>query len=332
MVLENLDIGQAFSCVGISRRRFLQFCGLMAATLALPACETEVIAEALEATTRVPVIWLEFQDCTGDTESFLRASPRPDPLVSGVTDPSITDLILNKISVNYHETIMAPSGYMAEKSRADTWRDFSGQYLCIVEGSIPTAANGIYCTVGGRTALSILQEMTGRAAATIALGTCAFDGGLAGAVPNPTGAMGVRGAIPSISNLVSLPGCPANVVNLVAVIVYYLTYRQLPPRDGSGRPSFAYHEEIHEECERHDHYEHDRFVWAWGDQGHRQGWCLRKMGCRGPDTKHNCPTAKWNSGACWPVAAGHGCVGCAQGHFWDNMTPFYTSQGGNDDD
>ena len=59
-------LGAALERWGVSRRGFLKFCGLMAATLALPASEAQVIAEALESAPRLPVIWLEFQDCTGD--------------------------------------------------------------------------------------------------------------------------------------------------------------------------------------------------------------------------------------------------------------------------
>ncbi|MBU0492628.1 MAG: hydrogenase small subunit [Chloroflexi bacterium] len=312
---------------GVSRRQFLKFCGTMAAVLALPVGAAKTIATALATAPRLPVIWLEFQDCTGDSESFLRACRRPDPLVPGATDPSITDIVLDVLSVDYHETLMVPAGFMAEKSRADTLQSHAGQYICVVEGAIPTANNGGYCTIGGRTALSIVQEVCGQARATVAMGACAHDGGLAAAYPNPTGAVGVRDAVPGLANLVSLPGCPANVVNLVATIVYLITYNQLPSRDGSGRPTFAYHDEIHERCERHRYYERDQYVLAWGDQGHRQGWCLRRMGCKGPETKHNCPTVKWNDGTCWPIGAGHGCVGCASPHFWDQQTPFYAASG-----
>ena len=317
---------------GISRRDFLKFCGFMASVLALPDLTGSDIARALAAAPRLPIVWLECQDCTGDTESFLRACRRPDPALSGATDPDLIGLLLDVLSVDYHETLMVPSGFMAEKSRADTLQAYGGQYICVVEGSIPTANNGAYCTIGGRTALSIVQEVTNYAKATIALGACATDGGLAAAVPNLTGAVGVRSAVPGLTNLINLPGCPANVVNLVATIVYILTYNHLPSLDGAGRPEFAYGEEIHERCERHDHYEEKRFVLAWGDAGHRQGWCLRKMGCRGPETHHNCPRVKWNEGTCWPVAAGHGCVGCSQPKFWDTMTPFYAARGGDDGD
>ena len=304
-----------------SRRQFLQFCGAMAATLALPARYTDRIAQALAVATRPPLVWLEFQDCTGDTESFLRA-----------TQPTVDDLLLDQLSVNYHETIMVPAGAMTEVSLMDTVRDAAGQYFCVVEGSIPIANGGTYCTIRGRTALSIVEEVTASALATIALGSCAFDGGLAAAAPNPTGATGVRGAVPTVQNLVNLPGCPANVENLTATLVHYLTFAALPPTDQQGRPRFAYGEEVHEECERHDHYEREEFVLEWGDAGHRMGWCLRRMGCRGPSAHHNCPTVRWNGGTSWPVAAGHGCIGCSQSQFWDRHTPFYARQGGGDDD
>lgn len=306
---------------GITRREFLKFCGVMAATLALPMGTISSIAQALTTAARPPLVWLEFQDCTGDTESFLRAS-----------QPTVDALLLETLSVNYHETIMAPAGFMAEKSLSDTFEAYDGQYICVVEGSIPTQDGGVYCTIRGRTALSIAQEVCSGALATIAVGSCAWDGGLAAASPNPTGAVGVRDAVPGLTNLINLPGCPVNVVNLTATIVHFLTYGQWPPTDGSGRPRFAYHEEIHEECPRHDHYEDGRFVLEWGDEGHKRGWCLFKMGCRGPRSHHNCPQVKWNDGTNWPIGAGHGCVGCVEPHFWDQMSPFYVPLPGGDDD
>jgi hydrogenase small subunit len=308
----------------MNRRGFLKFCGLMAATLALPSFYARRIASALSAAQRLPVVWLEFQDCTGDTESFLRASPFPNPLQGGNTMPGLVDILLDYISVEYHETIMAPAGFQSEQSLANVLDQYSGQFLCIVEGSIPTASNGAYCTIRGRTALSIAQQVIPQARAVIAAGSCAWDGGLAAAAPNPTGAVGVNQIVPGLSNLVNLPGCPSNVVNLVATIVYFLTYDQLPDHDSQNRPYFAYGEEIHDECERHDYYEADQFVLEWGDTGHQQGWCLFKMGCRGPRTDSNCPKVKWNESTSWPIGAGHGCIGCTSTHFWDANSPFYT--------
>jgi hydrogenase small subunit len=307
----------------LNRRDFLRFCSMIAATLALPTLYVDKIAKALSLATRLPVIWLEFQDCTGDSESFLRAGSQPDLIQPGVTDPGLVDLLLDFISVEYHETLMSPAGYAAEKSLSDVLEMYPNQYLCIVEGAIPQAQNGIFCTIRGRTALSIAQQVLPNAMATIAMGSCAVDGGLPAAVPNLTGATGVLNAIPGIGNLVNLPGCPANVVNLVATIVYLITFNRVPEMDSNHRPYFAYGEEIHDNCERHDYYEQDKFVLAWGDEGHKNGWCLYKMGCKGPKTDSNCPRVKWNDGTNWPIGAGHGCIGCTTPNFWDRMTPFY---------
>ncbi len=311
------------SKLGVSRRDFLKFCGLMAAALALPVSYAQTIAESLAATKRLPIIWLEFQDCTGDSESFIRASQCLDPVQTGITDPGLVDLILDYLSVDYHETLMAPAGAQTELSLNDTVKNYPGQYVVIVEGSIPTAKNGAYCTIRGRTALSIAQQVLPGARAVIALGSCAADGGLAAAAPNPTGAVGVADAVPGLQKLVNLPGCPANVVNLVATIVHLLTFNDLPPHDASSRPYFAYGAEIHDHCERRPFFEAGQFVLAWGDAGHRQGWCLAKMGCKGQVTEHNCPLVKWNGGTSWCVASGHGCIGCASPHFWDTRAPFY---------
>lgn len=297
---------------GVSRRQFLKFCASMTVALALPLRYTGQIARALSTTIRPPVIWLEFQDCTGDTESLLR-SP----------DPTVTEILLDILSLDYHETLMAPAGMQAERSRADTLAAYPGQYICVVEGAIPIANGGIYCTVNGRTALQVLQEVTSQARATIAVGSCAFDGGIVAAAPNPTGAVGVRTAVPGLTNLINLPGCPCNGVNLAATFVYLLTYSQLPPCDSLLRPLFAYGSEIHDQCERRPHYNNQRFVLEWGDLAHQNGWCLYRMGCRGPETSHDCPTTRWNSGTCWPVRAGHGCIGCSEPQFWDQKSPFY---------
>ena len=296
---------------GVSRRAFLKFCGGMAAALALPPSFGPRIAKALVNAPRIPLIWIEGQDCAGNTEGFLRAS-----------HPTAAEVILDILSVNYHETIMAPAGTAAEKSRTDTIAAFPKGYIAVVEGAVPTAENGIYCTVGGRTFQSIVQDVCGNALATLAVGTCAFDGGLPGANGGPTGATGVSQFVPN-ATVINLPGCPMNVQNLTATIVHYLTFGTFPATDSMGRPLFAYGQLLHDQCERRAHFDAGEYVLAWGDQGHRLGWCLYKMGCKGPETFANCPTARFNDRTSWPVKAGHGCVGCTMPAFWDQMSPFY---------
>lgn len=311
----------------VTRRDFLKLAGVVASILALPKELAPGIAKALAASPRLPVVWLGFQDCTGDTESFLRAGHHADPITPSTVDPTALELLLDYISLEYHETLMAPSGLSADKSLDDVIAAYPGQYVCVIEGSIPTANNGSYCTIRGQTALSIAQRVTAQARATVAIGTCAMDGGLPAAVPNLTGAKGVQAALPGIQNLLALPGCPANVVNFVASLVHLISFNELPACDSLGRPLFAYGNVIHNSCERIEHFQAGEFVRAWGDDGHRQGWCLYRMGCKGPATKSNCSSVLFNDNTCWPVRAGHGCVGCANPGFWDSLMPIYKSLG-----
>jgi hydrogenase small subunit len=297
---------------GVSRRDFLGFCASMAAVLGLPKDAAGAIAKAVESEKRPILVWLEFQDCAGNTESFLRA-----------THPTVADLVLDTISLNYHETLMAAAGAQAESARDDTVRNNKGAYIALVEGSIPGDADSGFCTIGGRAALDIAREVCGNAMATIAVGTCATFGGIPAARPNPTRALSVADAVPGVKNLINMSACPANAENITALIVYYLTLKQWPPLDRYRRPLFAYGKSIHDGCERRAHFDAGQYVESWGDEAHRQGHCLYKMGCKGPATSQNCPNVGWNDHTNWPIGCGHPCIGCAEPNFWDVMTPFY---------
>jgi hydrogenase small subunit len=296
---------------GVSRRAFLKFCGAMTAVLALPPSFAPRVAAALATAPRLPVIWLEGQDCAGNTEGFLRAS-----------HPTVADLVLDTLDVEYHETIMAAAGDAAEKSLRDTMAAHPGGYVAIVEGAVPLAEDGTYCLIAGRTFRSMVEDVCENALLTITVGSCAFDGGLPAANGGPTGATGVATLIPG-AKVINLPGCPMNVQNLTATIVHYLTFGELPATDSLGRPYFAYGQLLHDQCERRAHFDAGEYVLAWGDEGARKGWCLYKMGCKGPETFANCPTVRFNDRTSWPVKAGHGCVGCTMPRFWDQMSPFY---------
>lgn len=296
---------------GISRRDFLKFCTAMSAALALPAAFAPKIARALDTVQRPTLVWLEYQDCAGDTEALLRAS-----------NPSVAQVVLDVLSLDYHETLMAAAGHQAEDVLMKTVREQRGKYIAVVEGSIPMKDGGVYCCVGGRSALDLAREVCGNAFATLAVGTCAASGGIPAAAPNPTGAVGVKDAVPG-ATVINLPGCPVNSDNLTATVVHYLTFGKLPATDSQGRPLFAYGKRIHDNCERRPHFDAGQYVEQWGDAAHRAGHCLYKMGCKGPETYHNCPTQRYNDKTSWPVGAGHGCVGCSEAGFWDTMSPFY---------
>ncbi len=182
---------------GVLRRDFLKVATLAAGAVGLPAWAGEKMAEKAASSAKPPVIWLHFQECTGCSESLLRTSA-----------PDVAELILGLISLDYHETLMVPSGYQAEKSLEQSMERNAGKYVLVVEGAIPTKEDGIYCRVGGKTALEQLKTVSRKAAAVVSIGSCASWGGIPSADPNPTGAVGVDKIITD-RPVVNLPGCPA---------------------------------------------------------------------------------------------------------------------------
>lgn len=300
------SIVQSLMNRNVSRRDFLTFCGAMAAALAMPTSVSAQIEKALASSKRTPVIWLELQDCAGCSEAFLRSS-----------SPTAAEIILDVLSVDYHETIMAAAGAQAEEAKQATLK--AGGYLLVVEGSISTAGKGEYCCIGGRSSVDLLTEAARGAIAVVAVGNCATFGGIPKARPNPTKAVGVMDIIKD-KPVLNIPGCPMNPVNLTATVVHFLTFHALPEMDELHRPLFAFGQLIHNNCERRGHFDRGEFVRAWGDAGHRAGWCLYQMGCKGPKTSHNCSIVKYNDGTNWPIGAGHPCIGCAEPDFWDQDT------------
>ncbi|MDS4013971.1 MAG: hydrogenase small subunit [Candidatus Accumulibacter sp.] len=287
--------------LGLSRREFLQFCTGMAASLGLPQGADAAVAEAIATQKRPSVIWLHFQECTGCTESMLRAE-----------HPTLERLILDVISLDYHETLFAAAGHQVEQARKTAMSENKGHYVLVVEGAIPTRDGGIYCKVGGRTAVELTRECAADAAAVIAIGSCASWGGMPSADPNPTGASGVAAVLGK--PVVTIPGCPPNPYNFLSTVVHFLTFGSLPPVDELGRPKFAYSRLVHENCERRAHFDAGRFAMDFGDEGHRKGYCLYKLGCKGPETYANCPTILFGDAGAgtWPVGCGHPCIGCTE--------------------
>ena len=291
---------------GVSRRAFLQFCAsLMIAApygLAITDRKTpEDVAAALGKVIRPPILWLHFQDCTGCTETLLQTS-----------HPDFGDLILNVISLEYHETLMAGSGLQARQALDEAVRKYSGKYILVVEGSIPTKEQGIYMKSGGRTAMEMLSDVGAKAAAIVAIGSCASWGGIPSADPDPTGAVGVADLLPDKS-IVNIPGCPPNPYTLLGVLLQYAADGTLPEADEQRRPKFAFDREIHEHCPRRAHFDAGNFVKQFGDEGHREGWCLYEMGCKGPDTHAGCSTRHFNEiPDVWPIGIGAPCIGCTE--------------------
>ena len=305
------SLGQYLEHRGVDRREFLTFCGSMAAVLGLGELATPRIARALQAQKRPTVIWLQLQECTGCVESVLRTA-----------EPTIGDLVLDVVSLDYQHTLMAGAGAAVEKAMTDSMTKNKGAYLLVVTGSIPTNDGGIYCTIGGKTARSILEDAAKDAAAIIAIGACAHWGSVQAARPNPTGAVGVSEIIRD-KPLVNIAGCPPIGDVVTATVVHYLTFGRLPELDHEKRPMFAYGKRIHDQCPRRANFDAGQFVEKFDDDAARHGWCLYHVGCKGPATYSPCPIFQWNTRTSWPIGAGHPCIGCTEPGFWDTMTPFY---------
>jgi hydrogenase small subunit len=289
---------------GVSRRGFLKFCAAMTSAMALPPAMLPRVVQALEKARRPSVIWLPFQECTGCTESLTRAH--------GAT---LEQLIFEAISLDYQHTLQAAAGDAAERAKQEAMQANWGEYLLVVDGSIPLG-NPAFCTIGGRSSVDLLTEAAKGAKAIIAVGTCASFGGIPMANPNPTQAVPVSEIIRD-KPIVNVSGCPPIPVVITAVLTQILTFGKLPELDALGRPKVFYGESIHDRCYRRPFYERGQFAESFDDEGARKGWCLYKLGCKGPVTYNACATVKWNNGTSFPIEAGHGCIGCAEPNFWD---------------
>lgn len=292
---------------GINRRVFLKYCAATAVVLGLSELEfTTKVAHALEtASKKPPLIWLEGQDCAGCTISF-----------TGTLNPPASSTILDKISLRYHEAVMAASGHLAKKAYHDTVKQ--GGYILVVEGSVP-AADDRFCMIGGRPFKKILEEAAQEAGAIIAVGACATYGGIPAATPSK--GIGLNKALPD-KTIVNLSTCPVHADHLAGTVLYFLTTGKLPELDKIGRPLIYFGQSIHDNCRRRAHFDSGKFLEDWNDPKQKD-WCLSKKGCKGPITYSDCPVRRWNDGLNFCIDCGAPCQGCAEPGFYAEMTPLY---------
>ena len=296
---------------GVTRRSFLKFCGLTAAALGLQPIMADRIAYALETKPRVPVLWVHGLECTCCSESFIRSG-----------HPLAKDVILKMISLDYDETLMAAAGHQAQQILEEVAERHKGHYILAVEGNPPLNEDGMYCIVGGKPFVESLRRVAANAQAVIAWGSCASWGCVQAARPNPTRATPIDKVITD-KPVIKIPGCPPVAEVMTSVITYMVTFGRLPELDARGRPVMFYGQRIHDKCYRRAHFDAGEYVESWDDEGARRGFCLYKMGCKGPTTYNACSTLRWNGGVSFPVQAGHGCIGCSEEAFWDNG-PLYS--------
>ncbi|MDF1615564.1 hydrogenase small subunit [Desulfurivibrio dismutans] len=304
------ELSEKLARQGVSRRDFMKWSVAMTAALSLPAKFAPLTAKAAEMLNRIPVIWLHMAECTGCSESFIRTDA-----------PTLDTLLFNHISLEYHETLMAASGWQAEENLARAQERHRGNYLLIVEGGIPTAAGGTFLTIGphAHTGLDICRTAADGAMAIFAFGSCSSFGGVQAAYPNPTQAKALSEIIRK--PVINIPGCPPSEKNMVGSLLHFILFGSLPALDLYNRPRWSYGLRVHDLCERRGRFDAGEFVERFGDEGAKLGYCLYKVGCKGPYTFNNCSRQKFNQGTSWPIQAGHGCMGCSEPDFWDVMAP-----------
>lgn len=336
--------------MNLSRRDFLKLAGAVGVASTIPI---QTIQKALGGNGDPRVIWLQGQSCTGCSVSLLNS----------VNITTIDDVLLNYINLEYHSNLIASAGDAALSNvashpspneiaaLADEWLlngqglsmdvdgpqgtpdgkvnllDFAALcrqgYILVVEGSIPTGADGHFCHVGGdMTMLEAFDRFSQHADSVISVGTCAAFGGIPAANPNPTTALSVEGALAYLSRskpVVNIPGCPIHPDWFVGTVVNLLAGNQVP-LDAYKRPTEYFGRRIHSYCP----YRNAEEVETLGQLG-----CLEELGCKGPSTWADCFSRKWNNpgqgqnGVSWCIGARTPCHGCTQPNFPDGMTPFY---------
>ena len=297
----------------IDRREFLKFCAGTAGLLGLSGAAVPRVARALEeAAKKTPVIWLEGLDCAGCTTSFI-----------STTNPGTAELVLDTISLRYHETLMASAGHLSEKTLHENIQEKG--YVLIVEGAIPTQ-DPRFCQVGGVNFVDIARDAAENAGAVIAIGSCAAYGGIPKDCPTPGAGIGVgeameKGFLP-VRPLINVPTCPVHPERLVGTIVYYLLYGKPPALDRDKRPLMFYDKLIHDNCERRGHFDNGEFLTDWNNFEQRN-WCMYLKGCKGPFTFSDCPKRRWNDGLNWCIGCSSVCQGCSQPEFYAGMSPLY---------
>ena len=322
---------------GVSRRSFMKLCGSIAVAAGLSAAAAPRVALALETKLEgakdglFPVLWIEGASCTGCTESFAQIET-PDP----------GKVVLELIALNYSDVLCAGAGWSLEAAKKETIEN--GGYIVVYEGGITQGFDSNTLRVAMETGEEILVEAASNAAAVVALGSCAVNGGWMAAYPNSAKATGVQDILKQhgiATPVVNIPGCPANPEWLMAILTQVvlmadkvdekaaatLDYLDL---NAEGKPAGIFGQTIHDNCERRGHFENGEFVYDFGSKEEALGYCLYPLGCKGPQTKANCGVTLWNNRRSWCIQGGSPCLGCCEanpndpGDNWVEVnTPFY---------
>lgn len=270
-----------------------------------------------------PAVWIAGAACSGCSVSLLNAI---NPSIQNVlVDPVLPE---KHVSLRFHATVMAGQGEPVLKVLKDTASQKPGKYILMVEGAVPTAENGLYCTLGeidGKevTMKDMMAELAVDAFAVMAMGTCSSYGGIPSGAPNPTGAVSVMEFFKNegISTpLINIPGCPPHPDWMVGTIAHVLL-NGLPSADDLDeklRPRAFFNNLIHDNCPRRAYFDAGQFARHTSEPG-----CLYEIGCKGPYSYADCPNRYWNNGVNWCIGSGAQCIGCVEPDFPDKFAPMF---------
>lgn len=319
----------------VSRRQFLKHAGATAALLGLSEAMIPQLANALQelAAGKPPVIWIQGQNCTGCSVSFLNTNY-----------PGVADLVLNKLSVRYQPNVMAGTGETAIEAIDETVKTMQGKYVLVVEGPVPTKEHGEYCTFGlgkgtknlmgntvpkDKTMQEWMKELVPGAAAVIANGSCAAFGGIPMANASVTGTRPISVEVAGIDSkkpVINVGGCPSHPDWFVGTVLEALLFLQGKGRLNLNKDKMSntfFGQIIHENCERRGAFDAGLFLEDWNQNDPDMKLCMFKMGCKGPVTYADCPVRRWNSNVNWCVGANAPCHGCASPEFYEPLSPLY---------
>jgi hydrogenase small subunit len=295
---------------GLTRREFLRLCLGTGVTLSLGNTLSGLLWRVMAEEKSPPVIWLEANTCAGDILS-----------VANTFHPDLFQLLMETISLHYSNLLMRPQGEQAIEVLLRTLRERRGDYILVVEGTIPVGKREYYSIIGRYhgetwTALRAAQALAAGAKTIITAGACSSWGGPYSAQPNPSGGLPLDQVINR--PVIKIAGCPVHPDWVVGTITHLLLYGQ-PRLDSLRRPKLFFGDLVHNHCQRRSAYENGFFARYPGDEG-----CMWEIGCRGPVTYADCPRRLWNgehNNFC--ILANTPCIGCASPGFSEGMEPFF---------
>ncbi|HEY1508915.1 MAG TPA: hydrogenase expression protein HypE [Solirubrobacteraceae bacterium] len=280
----------------------------------------------------VNVLWITTGlGCDGDSIALTAATnPSVEDLLRGCLPGMPPVVLINPVLAYETGEEFMRAWWHAAEGRLDP-------FILVLEGSVPNEeinGDGHWAGLGvdPQTGQPILtntwiDRLAPRAAAVLALGTCAAYGGIPAMRNNPTGAMGLRDYLgwDWVSRLglpiVNLPGCPAqpdNITETLLCMVLHLAHMAPAPElDEQGRPRRLFARTVHESCDRAGLAEQGQF-----SSGHGDGRCLVKLGCKGPVVKCNVPVRGWINGVGGCPNVGGICIACTMPGFPDKFMPF----------